>query len=59
MLGFDERGREALTWIGGVRRLAEESHEPQATWVAEGQLDELRGRLAWSRANRHLVDPLD
>jgi Phosphotransferase enzyme family len=42
--------------IDAVRRLAEQGHEPQATCVAEGHLDELRGRVAWSRANRHLID---
>ncbi|AUY47647.1 aminoglycoside phosphotransferase family protein [Streptomyces sp. CB01881] len=42
--------------IDAVRRLAEQGHEPQATWVAEGHLDELRARLAWSRANRHLIE---
>ncbi|MGP4113439.1 aminoglycoside phosphotransferase family protein [Streptomyces sp. 4N509B] len=40
-----------------VRRLAEEGHQPQAAWVADGHLDELRRRVAWSRANRHLVEP--
>lgn len=39
------------------RRLAEQGHEPQATWVAEGHLDNLRALLAWSRENRHLIDP--
>jgi Phosphotransferase enzyme family len=42
-----------------VRRLAEQGHEPQATWVAEGHLDELRTRVEWSRANRHLIDGAD
>ncbi|MCC9311084.1 aminoglycoside phosphotransferase family protein [Kitasatospora sp. RB6PN24] len=42
--------------IDAVRRLAEQGHEPQATWVAEGHLDELRDRVAWSRANRHLIE---
>ena len=42
--------------IDAVRHLAEQGHEPQATWVAEGHLDELRDRVAWSRANRHLID---
>ncbi|WP_406841565.1 aminoglycoside phosphotransferase family protein (plasmid) [Streptomyces sp. AHU1] len=42
--------------IDAVRRLAEQGHEPQTTWVAEGHLDELRDRVAWSRANRHLID---
>lgn len=42
--------------IDAVRRLAEQGQEPQATWVGEGLLDELRDRLAWSRDHRHLVD---
>lgn len=42
--------------VGAVARLAEQGHEPQATWVADGHLDELRERVAWSRANRHLID---
>jgi phosphotransferase family enzyme len=42
--------------IDAVLLLAEQGNEPQATWVAEGMEDELRGRVAWSRANRHLVD---
>ncbi|MFF4340895.1 aminoglycoside phosphotransferase family protein [Kitasatospora sp. NPDC001540] len=42
--------------VDAVRRLAEQGHEPQATWVAEGRLEELRGRVAWSRANRHSID---
>lgn len=42
--------------VDAVRRLAEQGHEPQAGWVADGHLDELRARVAWSRANRHLVD---
>jgi len=39
-----------------VRRLAEEGHEPQAGWVAEGHRDELAARVAWSREHRHLVE---
>jgi len=42
--------------VGAVRRLAEQGQEPQATWVAEGHLDELRARVAWSRAHRDLID---
>lgn len=42
--------------IEAVRRLAEDGHEPQATWVTEGYLDELRGRVEWSRDNRHLFE---
>ncbi|MFF8810834.1 aminoglycoside phosphotransferase family protein [Streptomyces pactum] len=39
-----------------VRRLAEQGHEPQATWVAEGLLGELADRIGWSREHRHLVE---
>ncbi|WP_460334687.1 aminoglycoside phosphotransferase family protein [Actinoallomurus acanthiterrae] len=42
--------------IEQVRRLAEQGHQPQARWVADGLLDEVAGRLAWSRANRHLFE---
>jgi len=44
------------SYIDADRRLAEQGHEPQATWVAEGHLDALRARLAWSQTNRHLFD---
>jgi Phosphotransferase enzyme family len=39
-----------------VRRLAAQGREPQATWVAEGYLQELARRVAWSTANRHLFE---
>lgn len=39
-----------------VRRLAGEGREPQAGWVAEGHLDVLAERAAWSRAHRHLTE---
>ncbi|MER5198370.1 aminoglycoside phosphotransferase family protein [Streptomyces sp. NPDC002755] len=39
-----------------VRRLASEGHEPQATWVRDGLLEELGSRLAWSRENRGLFE---
>lgn len=39
-----------------VRRLAEQGHEPQAGWAAEGHLEELAGRVVWSRENRHLFE---
>lgn len=42
--------------IEAVRLLAEQGQEPQATWVAEGYLDELQSRLAWSQTNRHLIE---
>lgn len=39
-----------------VRRLAEQGHEPQATWAADGLLNELDNRINWSKAHRHLVE---
>ncbi|MEU8302654.1 aminoglycoside phosphotransferase family protein [Actinomadura sp. NPDC048955] len=39
-----------------VRRLASQGHEPQATWVREGLLEELDRRLVWSDSNRHLFE---
>jgi hypothetical protein len=39
-----------------VRRLAEQGHEPQATWVAEGLLQQLDGRVVWSQSNRSLFE---
>ncbi|MFB9722303.1 aminoglycoside phosphotransferase family protein [Planobispora longispora] len=39
-----------------VRRLAEQGHEPQATWAADGFLTELEGRIAWSQAHLHLFE---
>ncbi len=43
-------------YIEADRRLAEQGQEPQATWVANGHLEQLRAHLAWSRAHRHLVE---
>ncbi|MFI0446640.1 phosphotransferase [Actinomadura sp. 6N118] len=42
--------------IDQVRRLADAGYQPQARWVADGLLDELDQRVAWSRANRHLFE---
>jgi hypothetical protein len=42
--------------IEQVRRLAGAGLQPQAGWVADGLLDELGERVAWSRANRHLLE---
>jgi hypothetical protein len=43
--------------IDDVGALAREGLEPQATWVANGYLDELAARVRWSEENRHLFDP--
>lgn len=40
--------------IDQVRRLAADGHEPQATWVAEGYLQDLERKVAWSESHRHL-----
>lgn len=48
------KGQQELPEL--VRRLARQGHEPQATWVAEGYLQELDRRLAWSQASRHLFE---
>ncbi|WP_052852876.1 aminoglycoside phosphotransferase family protein [Streptomyces avicenniae] len=42
--------------IEQVRGLAERGNQPQVHWVAEGHLDALAERVAWSRANRHLLE---
>ncbi|MGW3347313.1 aminoglycoside phosphotransferase family protein [Nonomuraea rubra] len=42
--------------IERVRALAAAGRQPQARWVAEGYLDDLGGRLAWSLAHRHLFE---
>lgn len=39
-----------------VRRLAVAGNQPQRDWVAEGHLDELAARVAWSRAHRRLFE---
>lgn len=42
--------------VAQVRDLAERGIEPQRSWVQQGYLDELRGRVEWSRQHRHLFD---
>ncbi|NRQ36514.1 phosphotransferase [Nonomuraea sp. NN258] len=39
-----------------VRRLAESGHQPQATWAADGYLEELAARRAWTEDHRHLFE---
>lgn len=43
--------------IDDVGALARRGLEPQATWVANGYLDELAARVRWSEENRHLFEP--
>lgn len=40
--------------IDRVRRLADAGVHPQVDWVADGHLDELAARVAWSNHHRHL-----
>lgn len=42
--------------IAQVQALAEAGVQPQRGWVEAGYLDELRGRVEWSRNHRHLFD---
>ena len=42
--------------IGRVESLADAGIQPQDEWVADGYLDELAGRIAWSEAHRNLFD---
>jgi hypothetical protein len=39
-----------------TERLAAEGRQPQAAWVQAGVLDEVAGRIRWSRENRHLFE---
>ena len=48
-----DRQRQTLARI---TELAERGHEPWASWVRAGYLDELRGRVRWTREHRHLVE---
>lgn len=48
-------GRQATT-ISRITTLAERGEEPWASWVRAGYLDELRGRVRWTREHRHLVE---
>jgi Phosphotransferase enzyme family len=45
-----------IATITQVQDLAERQIEPQRSWVEEGYLDDLRGRLRWSREHRHLFE---
>lgn len=42
--------------IDQVRHLAESGVHPQVEWVADGYLDELAARVAWSQEHRHLFE---
>jgi hypothetical protein len=39
-----------------ITELASRGHEPWASWVLAGSLDEIRGRVRWSREHRHLME---
>jgi Ser/Thr protein kinase RdoA (MazF antagonist) len=42
--------------IARITDLAERGLEPWGSWVRAGYLDELRGRVRWTREHRHLVE---
>ncbi|MET0416358.1 MAG: hypothetical protein ABW022_10090 [Actinoplanes sp.] len=44
--------------IDRAQRLADDSHEPQRTWQADGSLAETAKRVDWSRQHRHLCEQL-
>jgi len=44
------------TTLTRITDLAERGHEPWASWVRAGYIDELRGRVRWTREHRHLVE---
>lgn len=46
----------SLSFPAPPDRRADQGHEPRATWAADGFLDELEGRVAWSRSHRHLFE---
>jgi aminoglycoside phosphotransferase (APT) family kinase protein len=48
-------GRQRLT-LERVRLIGERGHDPQATWVRSGYLDELESRAVWSERHRHLLE---
>ena len=48
-----ERQQTTLTRLAD---LAARGHEPWASWVRAGYLDEIRGRVRWTREHRHFVE---
>jgi len=44
------------TTLARTAELAARGQEPWASWVRAGYLDEIRGRVRWSREHRHLVE---
>ena len=42
--------------ISHVQHLAERHTQPFQSWVEAGYLDDLRGRVSWTRDNRHLFE---
>ena len=40
-----------------VVALGSEGHDPQARWLREGHLEELRARIDWTYPNRGLFEP--
>jgi hypothetical protein len=48
--------RRQLLSLARARVLAERGLEPQATWVADGFLDELAARAEWTGPDRALFE---
>ena len=48
-------GRQEVT-VDRIAMLAERGLEPWAAWVRAGYLDELRGRVRWTRGHRQLLE---
>ena len=46
--------RRRRSTIEHVRSLADQGHEPQRTWVAEGSLEDEEAEIAWIEENRPL-----
>jgi len=44
------------TTVARIADLAQRGHEPWASWVRAGYLDELKTRVRWTREHRHLVE---
>ena len=42
--------------LSSIADLAGRGHEPWASWVRAGYLDEVRGRVRWTREDRQLVE---
>jgi phosphotransferase family enzyme len=53
---FDEVIGQQREVLRRTERLAAQGRQPQAAWMEAGVLDEVAGRIRWSRENRHLFE---